>query len=77
MSFGATYVHGDVTNSIERIFVGNEFHYVRLRPFVCADCPGRYTSELYSGARPTEAFCDTAHTSDGEACEGNKYRGLS
>jgi arabinogalactan endo-1,4-beta-galactosidase len=61
-SFGATYVDGGATKSIERIFVDHGFNYVRLRTFVCPDCPDGYTSELYSGASPSEAFCDTEHT---------------
>lgn len=61
-SVGRTYRDGGQTKSVERIFVDHGFNYVRLRTFVCPDCPGGYTSALYSGAQPTEAFCDTAHT---------------
>lgn len=61
-SFGATYVDGGVTKSVERIFVDHGFNYVRLRTFVCPDCPDGYTSALYSGASASEAFCDTEHT---------------
>ncbi|WP_437756803.1 glycosyl hydrolase 53 family protein [Sorangium sp. So ce1389] len=61
-SLGRSYRDEGQTRSIERILVDQGFNFVRLRTFVCPDCPGGYTSELYSGARPTEAFCDTAHT---------------
>ncbi|WP_437318420.1 glycosyl hydrolase 53 family protein [Sorangium sp. So ce385] len=61
-SIGRRYRDQGQTRSIERILVDHGFNFVRLRTFVCPDCQGGYTSELYSGARPTEAFGDIAHT---------------
>ncbi len=63
-SGGAVFKDGSTTKSIERIFVDHGFNYVRLRTFVCPDCPGGYADvPSYSGFSPTnEAWCDTAHT---------------
>ncbi len=63
-SGGALFKDGSTTKSIERIFVDHGFNYVRLRTFVCPDCPGGYADvPSYSGFSPTnEAWCDTAHT---------------
>src|SRR5690606_6246091 len=36
--------------------------YVRLRTFVCPDCPGGYMFNTYSPAGPDEPWCDTEHT---------------
>lgn len=63
-SGGAVFKDGSTTKAIERIFVDHGFNYVRLRTFVCPDCPGGYADvPSYSGFSPTnEAWCDTAHT---------------
>jgi arabinogalactan endo-1,4-beta-galactosidase len=61
-SIGGTYRDQGQTKSIERILVDHGFNYVRLRAFVCPQCPGGYLDHLYSGAGPTEHWNDTAHT---------------
>src|SRR5690606_17543080 len=49
-SGGAVFKDGNTTKSIERIFVDHGFNYVRLRTFVCPDCPGGYADvPSYSG----------------------------
>lgn len=61
-SIGRNYRDDGRNKSIERILADHGFNFVRLRTFVCPTCPGGYTSNLYSGAGPTEAWADTAHT---------------
>lgn len=61
-SAGVKYEDNGQTKSVERIFVDHGFNFIRLRTFVCPSCPGGYDSNLYSGAGPTEHWCDTAHT---------------
>lgn len=59
---GRTYSDDGQAKSIERILVDHGFNYVRLRTFVCPDCPGGYMFNTYSPAGPDEPWCDTEHT---------------
>ena len=59
---GRRYSDRGQIKSIERILVDHGFNYVRLRTFVCPDCPGGYAFNNYSPAGPDEAWCDTDHT---------------
>jgi arabinogalactan endo-1,4-beta-galactosidase len=61
-SIGRNYRDDGKAKSLERILADHGFNFVRLRTFVCPTCTGGYTSNLYSGAGPTEAWADTAHT---------------
>ena len=61
-SIGRRYSDGGQTKSIERILVDHGFNFIRIRTFVCPQCPGGYLDHLYSGAGPTENWNDTAHT---------------
>jgi len=61
-SIGRTYRDQGQTKSVERILVDHGFNFIRLRTFVCPECPGGYLDNLYSGAGPTENWADTAHT---------------
>ncbi|MBM0105003.1 glycosyl hydrolase 53 family protein [Steroidobacter sp. S1-65] len=61
-SIGRRYSDNGQFKSIERILVDHGFNYIRIRTFVCPQCPGGYLDNLYSGAGPTENWNDTAHT---------------
>jgi len=61
-SIGRRYSDGGQFKSVERILVDHGFNYIRIRTFVCPQCPGGYLDHLYSGAGPTENWADTAHT---------------
>jgi arabinogalactan endo-1,4-beta-galactosidase len=61
-SIGRRYSDGGQIKSLERILVDHGFNFIRIRTFVCPQCPGGYLDHLYSGAGPTENWNDTAHT---------------
>jgi arabinogalactan endo-1,4-beta-galactosidase len=61
-SIGRRYSDNGQFKSVERILVDHGFNFIRLRTFVCPQCPGGYLDHLYSGAGRTENWADTAHT---------------
>lgn len=63
-SGGAIYKDGNTTKSIERIFVDHGFNYIRLRTFVCPDCPDGYADVGSISGFPAkdEVWGDTEHT---------------
>jgi arabinogalactan endo-1,4-beta-galactosidase len=61
-SIGQRYSTGGQIKSLERILVDHGFNFIRLRTFVCPQCPGGYLDNLTSGAGRTENWADTAHT---------------
>jgi arabinogalactan endo-1,4-beta-galactosidase len=61
-SLGRRYSDGGQIKSLERILVDHGFNFIRIRTFVCPQCPGGYLDNLTSGAGPTENWGDTAHT---------------